>query len=331
MPEPVLVYFATNRVSSAPGDWKSYGADILAPTNAGDVIYAVAKVSGTDLKVENSGQIDSIDRIATGAFSTIAQQEIVNDDRNILVFIHGFANSFEDSIKRAAFNREWFSASGVKAADTLILAFSWPSAGKVIAAPPHFLADDYLADQARAGGSAFHLASFLKSIKPLLDQAKAKGRRVTLLAHSMGVFALQGGVESWFAHEPQAQPLFDAAVLAAGDERRDSFEVAPGARLTRLKDLAPVIGIYYSERDVAMYLSVAVNMIKRLGHEGPEDFGDTTIYPRATYGAYDAAEVNDYNLLVPIDASHQYYRRSAKARASIVGLMAGAPPAELDL
>ena len=35
----------------------------------------------------------------------------------------------------------------------------------------------------------------------------------------------------------------------------------------------------------------------------------------------DCAEVNDYDLWNPPDASHQYYRRSPKVRADIVAAM----------
>jgi len=322
----VTVYFATNRVASGPTtDWHSYGADIVAPTDTSQITYAAAFVQGTDLAVEGSGTIAAISHVQAGGFQTGVAQDIVGSGKNILVFIHGFANSFVNSITRAAYNREWFAASGANAADTTVIAFSWPSLGQLIAAPPHLLPEDYLRDQSQAGRSAFHIATFFGTLQPLLTQARNQGRRVFLLAHSMGNFALAAAVESWFSHNNPAVTLFDEGFLASGDERWDSFELPLGARLSRLRDLTPRISIYYSVRDIALYLSFAVNLIPRVGHEGPTHKTDAARYPAARFRMPDCAEVNDYNLLNPPDASHQYYRRSPKVRADIAAAMRNDP------
>ncbi len=322
----VTVYFATNRVAQGPAtDWRSYGADIIPPTDPSQIIYAEALVQGTDLVVEDSGAIAAISHPQPGGFETGVAQDIVGSGKNILIFIHGFANSFPNSIARAAYNREWFAASGANAADTTVIAFSWPSLGQVIAAPPHLLPDDYLRDQAQAGRSAFHIASFFANLQPMLTQLRNQGRRVFLLAHSMGNFALAGAVESWFSHGKPGVTLFDEVLLPAADERWDSFTLPMGARLARLPALTPRISIYYSIRDIALYLSVAVNFISRLGHEGPMHKTDTALYPPARFRMLDCAAVDDYDLLIPPDASHQYYRRSPKVRADIVAAMSKDP------
>ena len=322
----VTVYFATNRVpQGATTDWQSYRADIIPPTDPSRIIYAEAFVEGSDLAVEGSGTIIAISHPQTGGFETGVAQDIVGSGKNILVFIHGFANSFLNSIARAAYNREWFAASGANAADTTVIAFSWPSLGQLFAAPPHLLPDDYLRDQSKAGQSAFHIASFFTNLQPMLTQVRNQGRRVFLLAHSMGNYALQGAVESWFAHGNPAAELFDEVVLAAADERFDTFGFPAGARLSRLKDLGRRISIYYSVLDIAMYLSLAVNLITRLGHEGPRHKADQTVFDPARYRILDCAEVDDYNMAIPPDASHQYYRRSPKVRADIAAAMGNDP------
>lgn len=48
---------------------------------------------------------------------------------------------------------------------------------------------------------------------------------------------------------------------------------------------------------------------------------DTASYPPTRFRILDWAEVNDYNLGNPPDASHQHYRRSPKVRADIAGAM----------
>jgi esterase/lipase superfamily enzyme len=215
-------------------DWHSYGADIIPPTDPSQIIYAEAFVQGTDLAVEGSGTIAAISHPQTGGFEAGVAQDIVGSGKNILIFIHGFANSFLNSIARAAYNREWFAASGVNAADTTVIAFSWPSLGQLFAAPPHLLPDDYLRDQAQAGRSGFHIASFFANLQPVLTQVRNQGRRVFLLAHSMGNFALAGAVESWFSHGNPTVTLFDEVFLPAADERwelhsSDGGETDPAA------------------------------------------------------------------------------------------------------
>src|ERR1700730_444188 len=105
------------------------------------------------------------------------------------------------------------------------------------------------------------------------------------------IFALQGAVESWFVHGNPPVNLFDEILLAAADERFDTFGFPAGARLSRLRDLGRRISIYYSVRDIAMYLSFTVNLITRLGHEGPEHKADTTEFDPARYRILNCADV----------------------------------------
>ena len=85
------------------------------------------------------------------------------------------------------------------------------------------------------------------------------------------------------------------------------------------------MSIYYSIRDIALYLSFSVNFITRLGHEGPANKSDPVRYSPLHFRMPDCAEVNDYDLFNPPDASHQYYRRSPKVRADIAEVMRNAP------
>ena len=155
-------------------------------------------------------------------------------------------------------------------------------------------------------------------IKSLGDEAKLQNprRRVVLLAHSMGDFALAAGVQAWFLSRG-ATAIFDYAVLAAADEIDKSFELPAGARLSRLPDLAGGISVYYSLRDVAMFLSQAINLTERLGFDGPANKSSPTQYPPNRFRSINCTELNDYNSIVPPDSSHQYYRHSPKARDDI--------------
>ncbi len=317
---PTTVYFATNRVvTGPPDDWQSYGTGIVAPSDASRITYAEAFVDGINLAVEGSGTITTIAKDQQGDFGADTKADILGSGRDILVFIHGFANSFKDAITRAAYNREWFAAGG---SQTTMITFTWPSLGQLVATPPQMLQSDYQRDQTQAGRSGFHAMAFFAAIAPLLQSARNAGRRIFLLTHSMGNYVLASAVETWFGHGKPSLKLFDEVLLAAADERFDSFGFTNGGRLSRLHDLTSRISIYFSERDLAMYLSVAVNFITRLGHDGPEHKSDQTLFQPGTYRIVNCAKVDDYNLLLPPDASHQYYRRSPKVRADIVAVMA---------
>jgi hypothetical protein len=270
------VYFATNRaLTGPPEDWRSYRTGIVTPSEPTAITYATAFVDNANLTADKTGAIQQIENVAKGGFSQAAIDGRSNPGRNLLVFVHGFDNSFEAAITRAAFNREWFAGSNVAAADTSVVAFSWPSLGEA-----DFVSADYKKDQTMAGQSGLHIMSFFANLQPILAQAQAAGSRVFLLAHSMGNFALQAAVESWFSHGNGDADLFDEAILAAADERYDSFDFPEPGRLSSLHRLAGRISIYFSRADQILKVSELIILgAERLGEDGPDNRHDTTRFP----------------------------------------------------
>jgi esterase/lipase superfamily enzyme len=316
----VTVYFATNRAANGPReDYKSYGSSIVSPTDPTAITYGTAFVNDANLTADTVGAITAIQDISMGQFSAQAVADLSDPGRNLLIFIHGFDNSFENALTRAAFNQQWFLKSGVPAANMTVIAFSWPSLGELLSFPIPW--EDYLTDQTSAGQSGAHIMSFFSRLEPILTKVRASGRLSFLLAHSMGNWALSAGVESWFMHGNGAARLFDQAFLAAADERYDSFSFPPPGRLSDLKQLANHISILFSTADAVLALSMAINLgAKRLGQEGPHDRFDQTVFPPATYQMVDCSSFDDYDR--DFQGSHQYYRRSPLARAAITGSMA---------
>lgn len=317
------VYFATNRKPLEPfaAPWYGYDPAALMPDG---LVFAEATVSGTDIAQQDSGTIDAITNLSPGTFSDASRTALTNSTKDLLIFIHGFANAFEDAIRRAAYNREWMAQSGLPAADMDILAFSWPSSGSLIAVPPNFPDSAYVADQGRASKSGYHLAHFFNEVSKLFTGFDPTvKRRALLLAHSMGNWALEAGVEAFFYQVPPPPLTFDEVVLAAADEVATSFEAPDGARLSRLPQISKRISVYYNEVDVAMFLSMAVNRNDRLGKDGADRKTDATLYPPDRFRNVDCTGVDDYNRLDPIDATHQYYRRSPIVRNDIATLIGG--------
>ncbi len=311
------VYFATNRIANHPADRPgNYSFGIVSPANPLQMTYGTAFVDSAGLTADKLGAIQSIHDLQKGGFSQETFDDLADGGRNILVFIHGFANSFEDAITRAAFNREWLSEGGVADADTAVVAFSWPSRGQVITLP--FLTLPYNEDQKAAGKSGMHLMRFFSNLLPILEKARQNGRRTFLLAHSMGNLALQSAVEAWFAQGNGDADLFDEAILAAPDIVDSAF--ATPAPLSDLGRLARRISILYSGGDrVLDVLSETLNSARRLGQDGPRGRDDIGLFPTATYRMVDCGGFTDY--VSDFQGSHQYYRRSVSVRAAIAALM----------
>jgi esterase/lipase superfamily enzyme len=311
---PTTVHFATKRVVNVPPEaLASYTSEMISPTKPEDATYGTAFVDSSNLTADTVGAITSIQDIRKGGFSQGGMDDLSDGGRNLLVFLHRFANSFENAITRAAFNREWLAASNVAAADTSVIAFSWPSRSQVITPP--FPSFSYRQDQTSAGQSGLHVMTFFANLLPILTAARARGRRTFLLAHSMGNWALQAAVESWLAHGKGDALLFDEALLAAADEVHNYFDFGPFGRLSALNRLSRRISVYYSHADMVL----ALNGSRRLGQDGPDDRSNATRFPPTIYRMVDCTGFRDYN--IDFQASHQYYRRSPGVRADLASTM----------
>lgn len=319
---PTTVYFGTNRVvTGSPNDWRNYGGSIVAPSAPTAMTYGTAFVANANLTADTTGAIESIQSINLGNFSADAVSDLSTPGRNLLVFIHGFDNSFENAITRAAFDREWFAQSGITAADTTVIAFTWPSLGKLLGFPLPW--EDYTRDQTMAGQSSLHLMSFFANLEPIIRRARASGSQVFLLAHSMGNWALQAAVESWFSHGNGDALLFDEVFLAAADEVYNTFDFPAPSRLSCLYRLGQRVSIYYGGADHVLAVSMSINLgAQRLGQDGPYNRSNSAKFPPARYRMIDCTNNRDY----PFDfaSSHQYYRRSSIVRVDIAQTMMGA-------
>ncbi len=309
------VYFATNRQVAGQGaSPDDYGSGIVPPSDPGQLTFGTAFVDGTDLGAGTSGRIIDIQDVSCWRFGAVALGDLAAPGRNILVFVHGFDNTFEDAVTRAAHNREWMAASGAAGADMTVAAFCWPSLGRLV--DPPFLTSDYQRDQTMAGQSGVHVMRFFAALQPLLLQARARGSLYYLLCHSMGNWALQAAVESWMSHGMAAAEMFDQAILAAADERYDSFDFPVPGRLSGLGSLARRISILYSRADLVLTVSAAVNRgLRRLGQEGPHNQADPAEFPPAKFRMVDCSGARDYEGGFMV--SHQYYRLSPGVRAGI--------------
>lgn len=342
------VYFVTNRAPGPPGapPARAFGPKMVPLENRalsfGKAL--VTKVTGDPATLEQQ-QVAEVSGVTQDFFSEALQAEIVNSGKNLLVFVHGFANSYSDAMCRAAFNREWFANSHMPAADCCVVAFTWPSAGRVVdgedvlagaatilltvlgLAISHELkspfTNRYHDDQNNARSSGRDFARTLDRMAPLAAQVRAQGRKVFLLAHSMGHVVLQGAFAGW-ANSGQAPSLrFDEAILAAADADAE-FARQPPVWLTAMPRLTGRTSLYHSTEDQILMVSDVVNGKRRLGQSGPPSKADTQTFPPDNFRFVDCAGVQDPVEERQLDYTHQYYRRIPEVRDDIAEAFAGA-------
>lgn len=150
---------------------------------------------------------------------------------DILLFVHGYYNSFSDAVLRVAQLQHDLQFNGAA------VAFSWPSAASVTG---------YRSDELSNEKS---LNSFTDVLEMLIAQLPPD-RHLHVIAHSMGNRLLLHGVRKLELEKrlaPDAQP-FGSVVLAAPDVPANAFSyLAP-----RLVAHAARVTYYYATNDLAL-------------------------------------------------------------------------------
>jgi len=318
------VFFATNRNRLADTDGVANFGDLALPDVKG-IAFGTATISNVNVNDPGSGQITKVQVMSFGDISAeLAAQILASPERDIVIFIHGAANTFRDGLQRAAFNQNWVSQPPGRG--VVFIVFSWPATSYELW---NVLADltDYRRDQSEARASGLHFVEFLRALYRF--RAAIGRRRLTLLAHSMGNYVLGFGVERWFSvrHDAANPKLFEDVILAAADEPSDSFAMPNGERLSDLWKLTQRTTVYSSREDVLIFASRIVNRDWRLGHDGPPNRADTRFFPTAEYVFVDCTENEDYISASAhsLDRSHQYYRQSISVRADIARVLKALP------
>ncbi len=159
----------------------------------------------------------------------------------VVIFIHGFNNTFDDAIRRAIAYKYDTSS------DINIMVWSWPSIGD---------AGGYVYDARSVHFSSYELELF---VDELIDAGL--GGRVTLLAHSMGSMLALDFVEFFGRNSMELSDLF----LVAPDVPFEIFE----AFKMRYRSAVSEVHLYANGSDRALVLSSAINRERPLGLGGP--------------------------------------------------------------
>ena len=234
--------------------------------------------------------------------------------RDAILFVHGFANDFDNAMARAAWLKEKYliQREGDEApCQPYMFAFSWPSDG--MAQPPW----KYASDRDDAAMSGVAMARALRRFVEFLSEGEPCRGRIHLVAHSMGNWALRHAVLGIRALlEGQRLPkIFDNVFLMAADEDEDCFETPD--KLGLLPEIARHVHVYHSGTDLALEISDKTKFnMDRLGTSGPRTFSG--INTRIT--AVDCGKV-DYTGVA--HANHQYYRLRDEVITDIQHVLSG--------
>lgn len=322
------VFYATNRrpigdATAAP----FYGLDAV-PGAEGTLRTGLVEIT-TSPEPEAARVVESIlpdDAQPPGAVTpTIAAwaANAVALHIDAVLFIHGYGNTWLDSVARAAQLRDFYGLPRDGTAFPMsLLAFGWPSDGQVF--PPGI---HYPHDRADAAASAPAFAALIGQIAAVAPTIRATGLRLHLIAHSMGNWALRNGLAALDA-ALKTDPLFDEVVLAAADEDADALTDA--AKLAPLARVGGRITCYIYPTSIGGWdpilgISAAINHQPRLGASWPVGLPAAAGRDDAAISVAGVIEaLSDPNL-----TGHQYYRNNVQVRRDVISVLEGKPQAAI--
>ena len=325
------IYFASNR--DVLHETSSKGA-LFGPrfNAAGPQIFRVGKaevtLAGTDPKDDGAWSVgqsslypetlaatDDKTKLGSASLFEDLRQILKGNDRDVIVYLHGFANTFENSLQRAAALEQLYSSARQQ---VMVVLFSWPSNGQVQPAWNYFSdREDAEASGLAMGRALKRLVEFLTDLRSddeaLVLAARQRGevpdkaqlrqcsRRLHLVAHSMGNWALRGAVQKFLQlNGGTPRRVFDCAFLMAADEDNDALQLP--LKLQPLDALANRVFVYHAANDIVLTTSDKTKgMPDRLGSDGPQSLDQVS----ERVMAVDCRLVADTRLE---DGRHQYYR-----------------------
>jgi len=184
---------------------------------------------------------------ATGWKAELARRAGAFDKVGVLLFVHGYKNSFTESAERAAQLAYDLAFPG----PTVL--FSWPSDGNVLA---------YTRDEEKTRTAWRQMAEVLDHLTRL-----GPGVPVYVVAHSMGNRILTQGLAELLRRRPGADRAFRQVVLASPDIGEEEFRQRWVHELNSAN--APRFTLYASRQDVPVALSAWLHGEPRLGAGGP--------------------------------------------------------------
>ena len=261
---------------------------------------------------KDGGEVTKL--LGSSALLADLRKRMMKDKRDVVVLIHGFANTFANSLQRAAQISQAYlidPPEGGQPYEPYVVVFSWPSNGRT--EPPW----EYHSDRDDAAASGVAMARFMMRVLDFLSDKGKCEQRIHLVAHSMGNWAFRHAVQGIIALNEQARlpALFTNAFLMAADEDEDALQ--EDHKLLRLPELARAVHVYHSRSDQALLISDTTKFNPdRLGSGGPLSFSGLS-------NRIVAVDCDEVNATVPLHANHQYYRLRKEVIDDVRAVLSG--------
>ncbi|WP_413600085.1 alpha/beta hydrolase [Curtobacterium sp. Curtsp57] len=299
----VTVYFGTDRAAVTGDAYFANRRDVNDAMHYGIAVVDVPeshsiggrrrlKIGWRTISWAGSTRLTSVIRLSRDEFLGEVDREVhaaPDDEKRVLVFVHGFRTSF----RRAMLTAGQLTADlGINA---VTAAFSWPSANRAL---------QYKTDRRAARSSAVHLVDFI------VDLTQRTGAQsVDLVFHSMGNYLFAQAAASLAGALAAAGQRLGAVILAAPDVTPNEFRVLAGLRPA----LSAHGTMYATRRDRALGISGAMRGTPRAGALPP-------VIAHHGIDTIDATLVNESFI------GHAYYTGSRAVMADIFHAVRGDPP-----
>lgn len=294
------VYYATERKGHTAGGALAFGPDAARPRRlaygAVDVSLPLSGSLPRGYRAVSFG--DAVGHVAppkasahaTAFFHALHAEAAASASHAVLVFVHGYNQTFEQAARAAAQLRLGL------AVDAPAVIYDWPSEGDLAG---------YAHDEDQAGTSATNFVDFVDQLAKALP-----GIRIELVGHSMGNRLVTELVEGGAGAPTGTRVRLDHVVMAAPDVFSADF-------FSRLRYILPTAGrftIYASRSDQALLMSSIVHKDPRLGY-----FLQTPAVVRGM-DTVDATAV-DTSIL-----GHGYFVDTRSVLSDMRGALANRPP-----
>lgn len=231
----------------------------------------------------------------------------VRGQRDVIVFVHGYRNSFDDSVSTLA---DLWQATGRLG---LPVVFSWPAGN-----PAPF---GYLKDRESGEFSIFHLKEMLR----LLAEVDGLGD-IQVVAHSRGTDVATSALREMViaaraaGHDPRRVLKIDNLILAAPDL---DFSIVRQRLIA--EHFGPAFGrisVYMNPSDSTLGLAQALMSGTRFGRLSYDDLPENEREIFRNITNVDFIDVSG----VANRASHDYFRNNPRVMADIVMVLTASEP-----
>ena len=249
-----------------------------------DEVPPSGKLYGASFDEKSPSAIFDITDNASGRIAALisAMELRASDDPPLVIYVHGFNNSFNDAVVRSQTLEMLYGLRSLTATNFVgIFSFSWP-AGKnrwLLDAPTEFQqAMDRLPD---AAGAFTKLVADVRSAKAALINANKAPRKLVLLARSTGAWLLETAVlanGSSVAGEIKA--LFECVVLS------QPLTNAKTHKTWVEKINLPTYVTINTKDSILLSAQILPTVVRPLGCTRPsvDQIAKNTIYLDTTYG-----------------------------------------------